>query len=143
MDYLFGQKGSKRINKHNIIEDKPNPNSLAGYILLKQMYRYRDSVRRPKDREWRMWLTFRNKLIKKIRKKNKGKLVCAYCGKEHLNANHGSRTAVKGYKATLDHVIPLAKGGAKYDPRNLVVACDTCNGSKADLSLEEFEKKIA
>ena len=33
---------------------------------------------------------------------------------------------------TLDHVQPLAHGGAKHDPGNLVTACMTCNRLKSD-----------
>lgn len=39
--------------------------------------------------------------------------------------------------ATLDHVIPLARGGA-HDPGNLVVACAPCNRLKSDLLPFEF-----
>lgn len=39
--------------------------------------------------------------------------------------------------ATLDHVVPLARGGA-HDPGNLVVACGPCNRMKGDLLPFEF-----
>ena len=51
---------------------------------------------------------------------------CVYCA-THLD----QRTA------TLDHVFPLARGGA-HDPGNLVVACGPCNRLKSDLSPFEF-----
>jgi len=51
---------------------------------------------------------------------------CVYCA-THLD----QRTA------TLDHVIPLARGGA-HDPGNLVVACAPCNRLKSDLLPFEF-----
>jgi 5-methylcytosine-specific restriction endonuclease McrA len=40
--------------------------------------------------------------------------------------------------ATIDHVIPLSKGGNKYDESNLVIACKTCNKKKGSMSVEEF-----
>lgn len=40
-------------------------------------------------------------------------------------------------RATLDHVQPLAKGGAD-DPGNLVSACPPCNRLKADMLPGEF-----
>ena len=60
---------------------------------------------------------------------------CAYCGK-----------AGKPVKLELDHVLPKASGGVdRYD--NLVVACHSCNQSKANQPLELFlqrrPKKIA
>jgi len=51
---------------------------------------------------------------------------CVYCA-THLD----QRTA------TLDHVMPLARGGA-HDPGNLVVACGPCNRLKGDLFPFEF-----
>jgi 5-methylcytosine-specific restriction endonuclease McrA len=51
---------------------------------------------------------------------------CVYCS-THLD--HRS--------ATLDHVVPLARGGA-HDPGNLVVACAPCNRLKGDLLPYEF-----
>ncbi len=51
---------------------------------------------------------------------------CVYCA-THLD----QRTA------TLDHVVPLARGGF-HDPGNLVVACGPCNRLKGDLFPFEF-----
>lgn len=51
---------------------------------------------------------------------------CVYCA-THLD----HRTA------TLDHVVPLARGGA-HDPGNLVVACAPCNRLKGELPPFEF-----
>jgi 5-methylcytosine-specific restriction endonuclease McrA len=39
--------------------------------------------------------------------------------------------------ATLDHVVPLARGGA-HTPGNLVAACLRCNRLKGDLLPQEF-----
>jgi 5-methylcytosine-specific restriction endonuclease McrA len=39
--------------------------------------------------------------------------------------------------ATLDHVYPLAKGGA-HAPGNVVAACPSCNRLKADMLPSEF-----
>lgn len=51
---------------------------------------------------------------------------CVYCA-THLDQS----------TATLDHVVPLARGGA-HDPGNLVVACGLCNRLKGDLFPFEF-----
>lgn len=50
---------------------------------------------------------------------------CHYCDKEA--------------KLTLDHVIPLSKGG-KHSANNVVPACKHCNSSKRDKTLEEWNK---
>lgn len=51
---------------------------------------------------------------------------CAYCGKEA--------------KLTLDHIIPLSKGG-KHSKDNVVPACAHCNSSKGNKTLEEWNAK--
>jgi 5-methylcytosine-specific restriction endonuclease McrA len=48
---------------------------------------------------------------------------CAYCGKEA--------------KLTLDHVVPLARGG-KHSKDNVVPACNHCNCSKGKKTVEEW-----
>jgi len=51
---------------------------------------------------------------------------CVYCS-----------TRLDQQTATLDHVVPLARGGA-HDPGNLVVACGPCNRLKGDRLPFEF-----
>lgn len=59
----------------------------------------------------------------------KAHLLCFYCRKE---------IAVKD--RTLDHVIPLNKGGI-HSLTNLVMACKKCNSTKRDMSEKEFREK--
>jgi 5-methylcytosine-specific restriction endonuclease McrA len=51
---------------------------------------------------------------------------CVYCG-HHLDA----------MAATLDHVYPVARGGA-HAPGNIVAACAPCNRMKGDMLPHEF-----
>lgn len=51
---------------------------------------------------------------------------CVYCA-----------TPLDQHTATLDHVVPLARGGA-HDPGNLVAACGPCNRIKGDMLPFEF-----
>jgi 5-methylcytosine-specific restriction endonuclease McrA len=53
---------------------------------------------------------------------------CAYCGAED--------------KLTLDHVVPLARGGLD-EPSNVVPACGPCNASKGAKLLNEWRGKRA
>jgi 5-methylcytosine-specific restriction endonuclease McrA len=53
---------------------------------------------------------------------------CHYCSKEA--------------KLTLDHVIPLSKGG-KHSKDNVVAACLHCNASKKDTMLDEWKERDA
>lgn len=53
---------------------------------------------------------------------------CHYCEKE-----------LTFKTATLDHVIPLSRGG--YDRlKNVVLCCSDCNQKKADLHVDKFKK---
>lgn len=53
--------------------------------------------------------------------------VCAYCGRR-----------VTAASVTLDHVTPR-RGQTAYDRRdNLVLACEDCNGAKADMPILAF-----
>lgn len=60
--------------------------------------------------------------------KDKCKGICHYCGTKHKNL-------------TLDHVIPLAKGGG-HTLDNIVFACHMCNSSKRDLPAHEFGRQF-
>ena len=51
---------------------------------------------------------------------------CVYCG-----------TALDFHTATLDHVYPLAHGGAHH-PGNVVLACNRCNRLKSDKLPADF-----
>ena len=43
--------------------------------------------------------------------------TCHYCGRA---------------ATSVDHIIPLSRGGARLDPSNLVAACVSCNSRKRD-----------
>lgn len=45
-------------------------------------------------------------------------------------------------QATLDHLTPLARGGADA-PFNIVVACLACNQDKAEKTLEEYQQYLS
>lgn len=52
---------------------------------------------------------------------------CAYCQKTR--------------KLTVDHIIPLSKGGANW-PDNICMACGSCNSKKKDRDLAEFVESL-
>ena len=56
--------------------------------------------------------------------------VCFYCGRP-------SGTGLPFSRLTLDHVLPVSKGGANAQ-NNLVLACKLCNRAKGDKLPEEF-----
>lgn len=42
---------------------------------------------------------------------------------------------------TVEHLIPLSRGGALKDIRNLDLACVQCNTAKGDMTVEEYAEK--
>ena len=67
------------------------------------------------------WRSLRRRLLDKWRAEHGP--TCP--GDEH-HAEHVS------FDLTLDHVVPLERGGAPYDERNLRVLCRSFNASKRD-----------
>ncbi len=57
---------------------------------------------------------------------------CWYCGTD-LSWD------ISGESYTLDHVIPLSKGGMHHES-NMVRCCRSCNVSKGNKSVEEFRQ---
>ncbi len=54
---------------------------------------------------------------------------CSYCLCEMRRVEGTPR---KKIDATIDHVIPVSKGGGRWDIWNIVLACNFCNGRKGD-----------
>lgn len=107
--------GSKR---ENVLVELPHCSSRASLILLcKHLAR----------QELQEWLTFRENFLEK----NKP-LKCYYCGKSGLvtDIDDMSSARKRSMLATIDHIVPISKGGEKYDTNNCVVACYPCNAKK-------------
>ena len=104
------------------VED-PHLQSRAAQLVLKQAYW---------DEEHERWIAFREGLLDACEAVH-GCLVCHYCGKRNLVREENPVTGRQpANMATIDHVMPLSKGGAKEDPDNCVIACQSCNEEKAD-----------
>lgn len=73
----------------------------------------------------------RTNISKRLRFKimHRDNFRCTYCG-----ATSSQTTLV------IDHIIPVAKGGAT-NPENLVTACHDCNAGKSDLSISVVHPK--
>lgn len=53
-------------------------------------------------------------------------MTCAYCNRA-VSRSVDTRSSAR---ATIDHVMPISRGGAQYDLRNTVIACYSCNQRK-------------
>jgi len=58
-------------------------------------------------------------------------LACVYCGR---GIEHGA-------KLTLDHVVPVSRGG-KNSEYNLVTACHVCNSRRGDRYVSQFLQRL-
>lgn len=62
--------------------------------------------------------------------------ICFYCKRQTYPPNLGLKP-----KATIDHYIPLSKGGSR-DKENIRISCRSCNFIKSDDTAEEFLKEL-
>jgi len=107
-------KLNKRSKKDNIQLETPHIQSRAAYILLRNKLGFQTINE---------WLQFREVYLAQFEV-----LTCAYCNKTNLDKD----TEDLKNLATIDHIKPLAAGGARFDYNNLTVACHKCNNAKGD-----------
>lgn len=128
-------------SKHNkhilILETDPCSKSFAASVLLKYEY----MLLTLDNEEWRQRVLFSRNFLHDVLKKEHD-LVCTYCGKKNLIIEEDGQYVKQHHKATIDHVLPISKGGGVYNIKNLVVACGTCNTKKDNMTLMEFLTKF-
>ena len=121
-----------RVHKqlHHIYEST-SPKSLSSSILLNADLRSRDVDYITSD--WRIQLAYNVEFLKKQKKKYQV-LNCSYCPKENLFINEDfTRQPETEFLATVDHIVPISKGGDKLSYDNLTGACWDCNNKKKNL----------
>ena len=108
--------------RHVVLNEEPPVTAQAALVLLNASL---------SEQERAEWTEFRLRVLRA------STMTCEYCRKAGLTEE---LVLGKGfyYLATLDHVQPVSRGGAVFDPANLKVACFPCNKSKAALSLDEW-----
>jgi hypothetical protein len=114
-----------------VLYSNPNIQSPASLALLsKQLAKQSNNFYNPFK-----WIIFRRRFFKRLEKEGVA-LTCKYCHKDNLY--HKMKGSDKRCLATLDHIVPVSKGGLIYDVNNLAVVCYPCNNRKKNLSEEEF-----
>jgi 5-methylcytosine-specific restriction endonuclease McrA len=117
-------------------------------------YAEKESQRYKRDKSKRLILATEHAHLRKARKKktktergiSKKSLMkkygtkCHYCGKEMDFSNAEGRKFNRNM-ATIEHIIPLAKGG-EHTFANTVLACRHCNLSKNAKTVEEFIQSL-
>jgi 5-methylcytosine-specific restriction endonuclease McrA len=106
--------------RNKVFVDNPPIKSRASLLLLKEQLG---------EEERSEWIEFRNEFFDENEP-----LICHYCKKTNLKreiVDHTDRSQLD-ILATIDHVVALANGGARYDKKNCVVSCFPCNNNKKD-----------
>ena len=103
--------------------EEPHVQSPASLLMLNKTLKKLD----PTIFNWEEWLLFRTDYFNNILKE-KGTICCVYCGKDNLQID----TEDKSLLATIDHKVPVSKGGEVYNINNLVPSCYKCNQNKGD-----------
>ncbi len=97
---------------------------------LRMSGRMRAKLDHAKGRDW---------LSKRLKKQDG---VCAYCGVALVLEMPTKFNSRKVRVATLDHVIPISRGGAHHW-ENTAAACKPCNQAKGAQTEDEFRAAIA
>lgn len=117
-----------------------------------EKYAEKEAARYKKDKEKRLLLATEHSHLRKARKKlvktergitkvalrKKFGSKCYYCGIE-MDFSTGAGRVFNRSMATIEHLIPLAKGG-EHTFENTVLACRHCNISKNSKTEAEFEQ---
>jgi hypothetical protein len=133
---LINKSGAGYIVRREVIfSDEPYIKSAAARALLLDYYRKLDE-----KETLERWLERRNVYLKR-QLKEKGELICEYCGKRHLEigSNSYKENNRNPLLATIDHKIPRSRNG-KDIFENFAVSCRKCNTIKGSLTYNEYKK---
>jgi len=114
-----------------------SPKTYASYLLLTDSLRMQDEDFLNKYAEKMKRIQFSRDFLTK-KKEECDRLTCVYCNATDLIIELEGMKVKSNVIATIDHVVPISKGGAIYDVKNLVVACGDCNHKKSNKDLETF-----
>jgi len=88
----------------------------------------------------RTWIV-RRKLFDRI-KRTQG-MRCHWCKCQIKRIPLGYRGALDDDHATLEHLTPIMEGGAKYNRRNIVLACNRCNNARGGATGRKSAERLA
>ncbi|XRB09669.1 HNH endonuclease [Pycnococcus provasolii] len=120
------------LDKVDVLEyyDNPSITTPKEEYLLPAVVRTRHINRRP--RGGLVPLTRKNLLLR-------DRHSCQYCGCRGSGDGSPERTKRGDVALTIDHVIPVSKGGI-HDWTNCVIACSACNAKKGNLMPKDAAK---
>lgn len=114
MSSLYGS------SRNNVLVEEPHQSSMAALVML---------TNELGKAAVQGWLDFRDAFFDKNEP-----LVCMWCGKKDLVREVPDRHNKEMMKrlATVEHIVPRAKGIDEYDEDNLGIACFPCNNKRGD-----------
>ena len=137
--YKSSSGSTKYVDK--IYFEVSEPNTYASYVLLKKHYFDNDETNVKSFAGKMRKIQFSRSFLKGKLKKD-GKLTCCYCKKSNLRIEFNGMKVPHNMMATIDHIIPISKGGGVFDESNVCVCCSKCNSKKGDMGVEEFLKYV-
>jgi 5-methylcytosine-specific restriction endonuclease McrA len=127
------------VNNHLIFYEPTNSKSWASSILLRKFYWKQDPDNPIHKANAR--INFSRSFLTRWKEKH-GKITCNYCKKTDLVIEYEGMQVERSVLATIDHVIPISRGGAVFDEKNVVPCCNKCNQKKGNKLLEEFKREF-
>lgn len=117
------------------------PNTLASYLMLKKFYFDQDETNHNSIAFRMKKINFSRTFLSEV-KQREGSLTCTYCQKPNLIIELADMLVSHNLKATIDHIVPLSKGGVFFDYCNINVCCGKCNSKKGSMDVEDFLKIV-
>lgn len=139
MQYVKQKIGRNTTVYHTIHFDVVHDKLFASLILLNEYYKNLD-IDYIENNDWRYYYIVRRHFLRKRRKINGGFWVCHYCKTPiyNLQPRNFKREPNKKLNVTVDHVVPVSKGGDMLDTKNMVECCYKCNVEKGVESYDNF-----
>lgn len=120
--------------KDYVVTKEPHIQSSSAGILLWRKY-YRLLIKQEKVL-FEEFLRIKKSFIESFR--SPVGYQCFYCGKRIYNNSKRNRKKGKRQLITIDHILPISKGGSILDIDNMVICCFNCNNKKGNKTLDEF-----
>lgn len=141
MELVKDNISKNRKHYHIIFDFDGNPKSYSAAVLLRNYYREHD-IDFTEGNDWRYYFIVRRHFLRKRKRENNGKWICHYCGKIINNIQVRNKLYQKNNKIliTVDHKIPLNKGGDLLLTSNMLECCTKCNSQKGIMDYNDFIK---
>ncbi len=129
MQIILSQKSCSRARQHVHVVCAPEPHeqSLAALLLIKNDYMHLDPEANPHI-SWKIYKRRRKQVLKEHFAKY-GKYICAYCKRDDLTADIRQSDP---RRVTIDHIVPISRGGNLTSRLNMAVCCSECNNKKGN-----------